>query len=399
MIISILNKVKEKIISILDSDYIRKSKQNPQHVFIQNINKDYQIKAQKKALISYITQPFITNGEKDLPHTNYRESIEILKTLIQLKYNVDICHFQDPDVIELIKEKKYDLILGLGEPFYTASKFSPNAKKIIYCAVEHYDSAIIKVEERMNYHFKRHNSKPIVKIQNYYLKHHFQYADYIIHKGNKLIKSSFEKAYPKKPSFPIISAPYSHPLFIEDKRNISKSKNVFLWFGSIDIYHKGLDILIDVFKKNPEKKLIIAGINQDELKKLNPIPKNVIHIGFIKLKSERFLDLMIKASFIIFPSCSEGMASGVLTCMNHGLIPIITKECGIDIEKDFGRLIENYSVENISKIINEISGYTKTELSKIHKNVLHQTRKKYNIKKYSIILNSVFNEINKSPQA
>ena len=91
-----------------------------------------------------------------------------------------------------------------------------------------------------------------------------------------------------------------------------------------------------MFLKNTQKKkLIIAGIQQGELKKLYPIPKNVVHIGFINLKSERFLNLMNEASFILFPSCSEGMASGVLTCMNHGLIPIITKECGIDIEKDF----------------------------------------------------------------
>lgn len=399
MITSILNKVKEKIILLLDSHYLEKKHYNPQHIFVQNINKDFKIENQKKALISYITQPFLSNGEKDLPHTNYRESIEILKTLIKLKYDVDICHFQDLDVIEQIKEKKYDLILGLGEPFYTATKFNPNAKKIIYCAVEHYDSAINKVEERINYYFERHNSKPKVKIQNYYLKHHFQYADYIIHKGNKFIKASFEKFYPKKATFSIISAPYSHPLFIEDKRNISKSKNVFIWFGSIDIYHKGLDILIDVFKRNPDKKLIVAGINKDEVKKLNPIPKNIIHIGFINLISNRFIDLMNEVSFIIFPSCSEGMASGVLTCMNHGLIPIITKECGIDIEKDFGELIENYSVENISKIINEISDLSNLELSKIHKNVLHQTRKKYNIKNYSNILNSVLNEINKSPKA
>ena len=399
MIEKIKTQIKEKIISILDSDYIGKSMQNPHHVFIQNINKNYLVKSQKKALISYITQPFLSNSEKDLPHTNYRESIEILKTLIKLKYNVDICHFQDLDVIGKIKEKKYDLILGLGEPFYNATKFSPNAKKIIYCAVEHYDSAIKKVEERINYYFKRHNLKPIPKFQNYYLKHHFQYADYIIHKGNKLIKSSFEKAYPKKPSFPIISAPYSHPHFINNKRNISKSKNVFLWFGSIDIYQKGLDILIDVFKKNPDKKLIIAGINENELKKLCPITKNVIHIGFINLKSDRFLEIMNEASFILFPSSSEGMASGVLTCMNHGLIPIITKECGIDIERGFGRLIENYSVENISKIINEISDLSNLELFKIHENVLNHTREKYNVKNYSNILNSVLNEINKSPKA
>ena len=100
--------------------------------------------------------------------------------------------------------------------------------------------------------------------------------------------------------------------------------------------------------------------------------------------------------FILFPSCSEGMASGVLTCMNHGLIPIITKECGIDIEKGVGELIENYSVDNISKIINKISGISDFELSQMHKNVLKQTREKYNIKNYSFILNSILNELHKT---
>lgn len=202
MIEKIKTRIKEKIISTLDSDYIRKSKQNPQHVFIQNINKNYQIKAQKRALVSYSTLPFLSNVEKELPHTNYRECAEILKTLIRLNYNIDICHFQDPDVVDLIKEKRYHFIIGLGEPFYIATKFSPNAQKIIYCAIENYSSSIKKINERISYYYERHNVKPIFKIQNYYLEHHFEYADYIIHKGNEVIKSSFEEVFDSKKNFP-----------------------------------------------------------------------------------------------------------------------------------------------------------------------------------------------------
>ncbi len=51
--------------------------------------------------------------------------------------------------------------------------------------------------------------------------------------------------------------------------------------------------------------------------------------------------------FSIFPSCSEGQSGSVLTTMSLGLIPIVTKEVGIDVF-DKGFLI-NDNIEILDK--------------------------------------------------
>lgn len=383
MIEKIKIRIKEKIISTFDSDYIRKSKQNPQHVFIQNINKDYQINVQKRALVSYLTLPILKDLDKNIAHTNYREFIQILHVLTKLNFQIDICHYQDPNVSSSFKDKKYDLILGLGEPFNTASKANPASIRILYCAIEHFNASWLKVKERIDYFKARHSKTPEFSFQNHYLDEHFTNSNYLIHKGNNEIKISFNHLDNINKIFSIFSSPFSHSKFILDKRNISESKENFLWFGSRDIYQKGLDILIDVFNEEKEKNLFIAGIDDDELNLFSPLPKNIKNLGFINLNSNEFLSLMNKCSFVIFPSSAEGMASGVLTCMNHGMIPIITKECGIDIDESLGFVLKKFKADYILEELRKVCSLNENDLDKLHQNVFKNTRDNYNLEKFT----------------
>ena len=78
--------------------------------------------------------------------------------------------------------------------------------------------------------------------------------------------------------------------------------------------------------------------------------KNINFHGMLDVNSHEMGLLVEQNSFVILPSCSEGGASSVLTCMNLGLIPIVTKECSINLD-GFGIKIEGFSKEHVLESI------------------------------------------------
>ena len=104
--------------------------------------------------------------------------------------------------------------------------------------------------------------------------------------------------------------------------------------------HKGLDLLLEVFKNNPDLHLHVCGPidNESEFKTCfydelyNK--RNINAYGFVDLRSDTFAHLMKTCAFVIFPSCSEGQATSVVNVMGNGaLLPVVTKESGIDINE------------------------------------------------------------------
>jgi glycosyltransferase involved in cell wall biosynthesis len=66
--------------------------------------------------------------------------------------------------------------------------------------------------------------------------------------------------------------------------------------------------------------------------------------------SDEMDELCANNAFVLFPSCSEGTASSVITCMAKGLIPIVTKESGVNLN-DFGIEIESGTVDAVKDAI------------------------------------------------
>jgi len=130
-----------------------------------------------------------------------------------------------------------------------------------------------------------------------------------------------------------------------------------VWFGSKGAIHKGLDLVLDFFLKNPDLNLHICGELQKESRFYEIYRKRILSspnirmYGFVDIMSEDFKKIMKLGVFSILPSCSEANATSVLTTMaNGGMIPIVTRNTGIDIH-DYGILIEELSPEGIEKSI------------------------------------------------
>lgn len=118
-------------------------------------------------------------------------------------------------------------------------------------------------------------------------------------------------------------------------------------------------------------------------------------MGFVPVTSNLFIKLMNLCSFVILPSCSEGMATGVLTCMNHGLIPIVTRESGIDIQ-EWGIYLNDYHVSYIKEKVKYCTKLDLEILKNYHNKIFEISREKFNLQRFSEDFENIIKNILKN---
>ena len=76
----------------------------------------------------------------------------------------------------------------------------------------------------------------------------------------------------------------------------------------------------------------------------------------VRLKyQKKYIDKVVnKSTYVIFPSYSEGMATGVVINMLYGLIPITSVECNMPTF-DFGYVLSDFKSEYIKDVIQKAS--------------------------------------------
>jgi len=318
----------------------------------------FNTKYENNVLISYITYPF-RQGIK-LIHTNYIESLIIANIFKELGYNVDIISYR---YCRDIDYSKYQVIFGFGEPL-ERSFYKRNSK-------------IITIHYATGMHTFYQNTMSLKRIEEVYHKKGVWIlesgriidkawsaqkvlVDAMIVLGNEEVVNSYKKFFSKKiyslpPCFYKVYDPYE----IIKQKDFLKAKYNFLFFSGAGLIHKGLDLLLDIFKETKRLNLHICGPIDREQKFRKTYydelynTTNIHTYGFVNLDSNIFKELLLKCGFVVFPSCSEGGSPSVLNVMgNGGLIPIITKESSIDIQ-DFGILIDDLSIESVKKSILE----------------------------------------------
>lgn len=350
------------------------------------IHNYYKTKFNKNLLISYITYPF--NRGINYFHTNMQESIKISEVFRDLEFNIDVVDYDYTGNIDYLK---YDMILGFGDPlvkcFYNRNK---KIKTIYYGTGMHVC--------HQNYMTLRRVKDVYVKTGDWLPESgrivektwsvQTTLVDAMILLGNKIVEQSYRRYYDGpiyllNPSFiEVIS--YENALKITQDKDFNDAKKNFLWFGSNGLIHKGLDLLLEFFKKRNDLQLHICGpINKETnfrrtfFNELYNYP-NIHTYGFISIKSELFKELMKKCGFVVFPSCSEGGSPAVLNCMANGLIPIVTDYASIET-KDFGVIIKGFKEEDILEAINFSISIESKKLQEMALKSLIYTRKNHNV--------------------
>jgi glycosyltransferase involved in cell wall biosynthesis len=237
-----------------------------------------------------------------------------------------------------------------------------------------------------------------------------EYADYATTNwGNQFNVSTYK--YSGKPIFQIPLPTCA--IYPEPDKNFSTCKNHFVWFGSDGLVHKGLDLVLEAFATMPECQLTVCGPLREKGSKAYKGPlqrdeqfeaafhlelyecENIYTAGWIDVESEDFYRITRTCIGVVFPSCSEGGGASAITCMQAGLIPIVSYETNVNVG-DFGYTLRDSSIEEVKKTVRMVSALPIDDLKEKAYAAWrfcqdHHTRKQF-IENYCKVIENIMTE-------
>jgi glycosyltransferase involved in cell wall biosynthesis len=135
--------------------------------------------------------------------------------------------------------------------------------------------------------------------------------------------------------------------------------------------HKGLDLVLEAFAQMPDFHLTVCGPVQHEKDFEDAYNKelyhtaNILTTGWMDVSSPEFIEIARNCAGLVYPSCSEGQAGSVVTCMRAGLVPIVSLESGVDVSDDFGVSLRESSVNEIREAVTRLSSFPARQLNEM----------------------------------
>jgi hypothetical protein len=184
-----------------------------------------------------------------------------------------------------------------------------------------------------------------------------EHADCAILQGNEFTSTTYQHA--RIPLFRVPApAPDDHASPAD--KNFEQCRSNFLWLGGRGVVHQGLDRTLEAFANLADVRLIVsaplheapgfADAYRRELKQTS----NVRLVAAAGSDGGNIPTLASDCVAVVLPSCAEGQAPEVVNCMAAGLIPIVTRESGVDVG-DFGIILPGASVDQIAAAARTIS--------------------------------------------
>lgn len=318
-------------------------------------------------LLSYVVQPFIVTESVFLktPHTNPVECLEIAEVFLRNGYVVDVINW---DNTRFIPRKPYAFVVDIHGNLERFSALLPqDCQKLFYVTGAHWlfqnhaeYGRLLDLQRRVGSSLAPRRTVPASK--------NLEYADRVFGLGNAFIHGTY--AYARKSIF-ALPLP-STVSFAEPTAKPIEAAKRFLWIGGGGAVHKGLDLVLEAFRALPDYELTVCGPVQAEAdfvalyrRELFEMP-NIRIVGRIDVRGPQFRALVEQASALIYPSCSEGTPGSVVTALHAGLIPIVSREAGVDVD-GFGYQLSEVSVEAIVcalKVVAELSAEERLEKSR-----------------------------------
>lgn len=368
-----------------NEDYMNLVLYGNEGIVSRNINKNV-LEKQKKVLICYLTN---VQDEQELEkslHTNIEEKYVITQYFIENNYQIDICNCRNIHTIKRLCNNQYDIIFGFGSAYQWACNQWKDALHIEYFTESPFWYSEKKEKERVEYYkLRTGKKKDLYRTGMFYKKNDEFNADAIICmcEGEHLkdVQAQVFRIYP-------------HGLYNKNFNfGADKQTDSFLFFGTAGYIHKGLDVTIEAFKQLPNLKLYVCGGMEQYILENGDVPNNIIDCGKVNVQSEKFLELVNKCMFVILPSCSEASPSGVLTCMRHGLIPIVSKGLGLDQLNEYGFFLEDYKIDYLKQKIEMISNTKENKLQLLSQKVYLYANKNYSLETFKNNFYSIMKQI------
>jgi len=359
--------------------------------FIKNrkITNYFKTNFDKNVLISYIVYPL--RFKKSDGHNNQLEIKTIANVFKKLSYNVDIVFYASN---EKLNYKKYDLVFGFGKPFVKSVNSKKKIKRIFYATGSHPDFQNKQTKKRLEEVFLKTGIKmsDSCRFAKEYSKEQYSIADAIILLGSEATKKTYGNIAHK--IFTINTFFNPNILTLGNVVLINEQmKKSFLYFTSNGAIHRGLDVLLELFEKNEQYDLYVSSNLDKEKEFLNHYSsklykKNIHYLGYNSILSKNFKKLVNNCAFSILPSSSEGQSTSITNLSACGLIPLITKECGFDLE-DKSITIKKIDFDSIKEAVDKSQTMSLVEIDKIIKKIKKHFSENYTLANFEKEIESI----------
>lgn len=335
-------------------------------------------------LISYITEPFTKAPWQHLSsrHTNYWECYEMARLFSSRGYAVDIINW---DNRAFTPKKQYQVCVDTQDNLERLSKLLPKeCKKVMHIVTASPEFQNTAEKKRLE-ELKNRREIALAPRRQVSPSNNAAYADFLEGFGNKTVQATYVTA--NKPIFPIPISVVQLFDFPEHK-DFDAARKHFLWFGGGGAILKGLDLVLEVFAKNPALHLHVCGPVEAEKDFVDAYKKELyetsnIHLhGRVDVEGEVFKKLTDTCAALVYPAFSEGTSGAVVQTMHAGIIPIITPETGI--AEEVGEIIiNNPTVDSISEIVRSFSILPPEELRNTARKTWTYTHEHYTREAFS----------------
>ena len=323
-----------------------------------------QSKPRGNVLISYTTLPYLDRRQIVLDaHTNRWECMQIARTFLERGYAVDII---DHDNMRFVPKKNYAYFVGAHTNFdHIAPLLNPDCIKIFHGATCHWKFLNDAEQARLDAIEEKRGVR-LAPVRALGPNHAIELCDVAIMLGNDATLSTYPKVNKRIEHIPL-STTHTYPS--PKDRDFEKVRENFIWFGGAGLAHKGVDLVLEAFASMPEYTLTLVRkidpadpVVQAYEREMYELP-NIKTIGWLDPGSVQFKDICAESLGLVYPSCSEGCAGSVVLFMHAGLIPIVSRESGVDTGS-FGVTLRENSAEAIREIIRTLATASASELKK-----------------------------------
>lgn len=328
-----------------------------------------------QVLLSYITKPFALdqNSHWFNTHSNMWECTEMARTFLDLGYSVDVIDWDDED---FSPKRDYSVFIDIHSNMERlAPKLREDCVKILHATGSHWRFQNDAEQARLDA-IKRRRGASLAPWRAVPPSRAIEFADHVTLLGNEVTESTF--AFAGKPMHRLhVSSPVTYPW--DESKDLEAAKKRFLWFGGSGFALKGLDIALEAFSETPELHLTVCGPVEGEKdfvreydRELHRTP-NITTAGMVGLTSPEFESIRRSTGALVYPSASEGQSTSVVVCMHGGLVPVISRRSGVDVE-DFGVLLEECSIEEVKTAARGIAAKPSSEVRSMARSTWEHAR-------------------------
>jgi hypothetical protein len=313
--------------------------------------------ARGNVLVSYVTEPFFLDSGAPIPttHSQHWEATQIVRTYLEQGFNVDVIHYLNR---WWQPRKAYAVAVDARHNLQRLStRLGPDCTKIFHidtCHMLFQNDA----ELRRLLDLQHRRGVTLSPRRQERLNFGIEHADYGVVLGNKHTIGTY--AYSGKPLFEVpVSSPMTYPA--PAGKPIDDVRRRFVWLSRGGLVLKGLDRVLEAFAGLPDHHLTVCAPIHEEpdfaavyRRELYESP-NIRTLGWVDVGGQSFADLLANSIGIVYPAGSESQSTSVINCMHGGLIPIATPESGLDLEADFGVLLDDDRIDTVREAVVELS--------------------------------------------